>query len=143
MKLTNDQIYTLGMQGIGKLNYGKLDPVNAMKAYRLRRDIVRLLREVNKAQTEIKQDAWEDKELLEKAIAYENTRKGMTEEEYKAAIDENIPKAQALLLEFGKQECDVEVQPITFDGWLQLLKDNPWLAGWEEILADFISEPLD
>ena len=143
MKLTNDQIYTLGMQGIGKLNYGKLDPVNAMKAYRLRRDIVRLLREVEKAQTEIKQDVWEDKELLEKAIAYENTRKGMTEEAYKAAIDENIPKAQALLLEFGKQECDVEVQPITFDGWLQLLKDNPWLAGWEEILADFISEPLD
>lgn len=140
MKLTNDEIYTLGMQGIGKLNYSHLSPVDAISAYRLRRDIVRLLREVEKAQTDIKQDVWEDKELLEKAIAYENTRKGMTEEEYKAAIEANIPKSQALLLEFGKQECDVEVQPISFDGWLQLLKDNPWLAGWEEILADFISE---
>ena len=40
MKLTNNQIYTLGTAGFGKLNYAKLNPVDAISAYRLRRDIV-------------------------------------------------------------------------------------------------------
>ena len=140
MKLTNDEIFTLGMQGIGKLNYSKLEPIAAMRAYRFRRDIVRIIREIEKEQGEIKQDVWEDKELLSKVIKYEQTHKGMTDEEYKAAIEANMPKAQEMLVAYGREERDIAVQPIAFESWLQLLKDNPWLAGWEEALAEFISD---
>jgi hypothetical protein len=140
MKLTNDQIFTLGIQGIGKLNYGKLEPIAAMRAYRFRRDIVRIIREIEKEQGEIKQDVWEDKELLQRVIKYEQTHKGMTDEEYKAAIEANLSKAQEMLVAYGREERDIAVQPIAFPSWLQLLKDNPWLAGWEETLADLISD---
>lgn len=140
MKLTNDQIFSLGIQGIGKLDYGKLEPSDAIHVYRFRRDVMRIVREIEQAQSDIKQDVWADKELLSKVIKYEQTHKGMTEEEYRVAIEANMPKAQEMLVAYGREERDIAVQPIAFPSWLQLLKDNPWLAGWEETLAALISD---
>lgn len=140
MKLTNNQIFALGAVGFAKLNYARLKPEDAIRVYRLRRDIVRYNKDIETARAEITKDAWEDKELYDKVVAYEQTKKGMEEAEYKAAIADNLPKARTLLEEYGKEVRDIETQPIAFESWLQLLKDNAFLSGFEETLADFIEE---
>lgn len=143
MKLTNDQIYSLQVAGISKLNYAKLTPVDAISAYRLRHDIVAAIRHLNEMRDEFIKTVWEDKALLRKVQYYEASHKGMTEDEYKAAMDDNMPKVAALMAEAGKEERDIAVKPISFASWQQLLQDNPWLAGWEDILEDFISVPME
>lgn len=140
MKLTNNQIFALGAAGFAKLNYARLKPEDAISAYRLRRDIVRYNKEIDTARTELTMDAWEDKELFDRVVSYEQTKKGMEEAEYRLAIDDNLPKARKLLEEYGKEERDIATQPIAFESWLQLLKDNAFLSGFEETLADFIAE---
>ena len=140
MKLTNDQIYALQAAGIGKINYSKLNPVDAISAYRLRRDVVAAIRDLNGIRDELIEAGWEDKDLLHKVQKYEASHKGMTEDEYKAAMEANMPKVAAMMVEVGKEERDINVKPITFTSWLQLLQDNPWLAGFEELLADFIND---
>lgn len=138
MKLTNDEITALGNQGIARLNYGKLPPEDGIKAYRLRRDIVRAYREIEQAQREIRKDVWDDEELLQRCIKYETTGAGMTDEEYRAAIADNMPKAQGLLIEYGKETREFDVHPIDLESWIALLKDNPFLAGFEEVLDEWI-----
>lgn len=141
MKLTNRQITSLLAAGMSSLKYAALNNVEAMNAYRLRRDLVRLGRDFEDARNGLVSDMWEDKDLLAKAREYEVSQKGMTPEEYKAAIEANMPKIVPLLAELEKEEKDIAIKSISFEGWLQLLKDNPWLAGWEETLADFIVQP--
>ena len=138
MKITLDQATALGNAGIRKLNYAKLNPVDAISAYRLRRDIVHVLDDYSKAHRDIVEQVWEDKELLARVDNYEMTHDGMTPEEYKAAMAANMPKVYAMMLEVGKEEREVAVKPVAFASWMQLLQDNPWLAGFEELLADFI-----
>lgn len=143
MKLTLslDQATALGNAGIRKINYAKINPVDAISVYRLRRDIVRLLDEYGNTHRDIVEQVWEDKELLAKVDNYEMTHEGMTPEEYKAALAANMPKVYAIMLQFGKEDRTIDVKPIAFTSWLQLLGDNPWLAGFEELLADFIEQP--
>ena len=140
MKLSLDQITALGNAGIRKLNYAKINPVDAISAYRLRRDIVRILDEYSKMHRDIVEQVWEDKELLAKVDTYEMTHEGMTAAEYKEAIAANMPKVYAMMVEVGKEEREITVKAISFGSWLQLLQDNPWLAGYEELLADFIND---
>ena len=140
MKLSLDQITALGNAGIRKLNYAKINPVDALSAYRLRHDIVHILDEYSKMHRDIVEQVWEDKELLAKVDAYEMTHEGMTAAEYKEAIAANMPKVYAMMVEVGKEEREITVKAISFGSWLQLLQDNPWLAGYEELLADFIND---
>lgn len=140
MKLTLDQATALGNAGIRKLNYAKISPADAISIYRLRRDVVRLLDEYAKAHREIVEQVWEDKELLARVDAYETTHEGMSQEEYKEALSLYMPKVYAMMLEIGREEHDIDIKPIAFTSWLQLLQDNPWLAGFEELLANFIDE---
>ena len=138
MKLTINQLYAL--QGFRNINYAKVKPVDAIAVYRLRRDIVRVLREMDDMRQEFVEAVWPDK-LLKKAQEYEKTKEGMTEEEYKAAVAEYMPKVQDLMKEAGKSERVIaEGESISFESWLQLLQDNSWLAGTEDLLADFIDE---
>lgn len=141
MKLTNAQIASLCNSGFSCLKYAALNNMDAMSVYRLRHEIVRLTKEFDESRNELVADMWEDKTLLIRAKEYEISKRGMTAEEYKTAIDANMPKIQPLLAEISSEEKDIPVKPISFDSWLQLLKDNPFLAGWEETLSDFIVIP--
>ena len=138
MKLTNDQIFVLGAAGFGRLNYGKLEPEHALNAYKLRKEIMQRFRELEDAKREIIQDVW-DEEALAKALEYEKSKTGMTESEYKAVMGEYNPKVMEMLASLGREEKDIPVQPIPFAAWLLLLRDNAFLAGYEELLADFIA----
>lgn len=138
MKLTIDQIYAL--QGFRNINYAKVKPVDGIAVYRLRRDIVRELKEMEKMRTEFIRNVW-PADILAKVQNYELDKKGMTEEEYKAAMTEYMPRVQALLQEAGKGICDIAPdESISFEAWIQLLQDNPWLVGMEDLLGDFIRE---
>jgi len=141
MKLNYSQITNLNNAGFSSIKYAALPNVDAISVYCLRREIVRISNEFKDAYNELMADQWEDKELLARARAYEVTKEGMTAEEYKAAIEGIIPKVQPLIDELFKGEKDIPVKPIAFESWLQLLKDNPFLAGWEDALADFIIQP--
>lgn len=141
MKLTIKQITTITAAGFGCLRYAALNNVDALSAYRLRRDFVRIDKEFAEAKNSVLDDCWKDKELLKRSRDYEITGTGMTKEEYEAACEANMPKVLSLWAEMEKEEKDIPIKPISFDSWLLLLKDNPFLAGWEEVLADFIVQP--
>lgn len=109
MKLTNNDIYNLVSAGIGHLYYASLSPADALGCFRLRRQVVELYKEVDKRKNE---------ELA----------KGLDKETIRKRLDE-----------YGALGREIEIkQPIAFSSWLQLMRDNPWLAGFEEALAEFI-----
>lgn len=140
MKLTNDQIYALGNAGFGRLNYANLEAQDALQAYRLRKHVMACYGELEDTKREILGDIWPDQELLARAVQYEQTGEGMTQAEYKEAIETSGTKAAEMLRGLGAESRDIDVHPIAFASWLQLLKDNPSLAGCEDILAEFIAE---
>ena len=140
MKLTNDQIYALGNAGFGRLNYANLEAQDALQAYRLRKHVMACYAELENTKQEIINDIWPDKEMLARAAQYERTGEGMTEAEYKEAIGTSGTKAAEMFRSLGAESRDIDVHPIAFASWLQLLKDNPYLAGFEETLAEFIAE---
>lgn len=140
MKLTNDQIYSLGNAGFGRLNYANLEAQDALQTYRLRKHVMACYAELEDTKKEIIGDIWPDQELLARAVEYERTGEGMTESEYKEAIETSGRKAAEMLAGIGQMVKDIDASPIAFASWLQLLKDNPFLAGFEETLADFIKE---
>ena len=88
---------------------------------------------------EIMADAWADKDVAARVAEYQKTGGGMTKEEYDAAVAQATGKATQMLLAIGEEKHDIDVAPIPFAAWLQLLKDNDCLVGTEEILADFIA----
>lgn len=140
LTLSLDQATALGNAGIRKLNYAKINPVDALSVYRLRHDVVHLLEEYGKTREDLIEQFWEDKEQLARVKTYEETHDGMTPEEYRSAIKANMPKVHAMMVQFGKEDRTIDVKPIAFTSWLQLLQDNPWLAGFEELLAGFIND---
>lgn len=138
MRLTNDQIYALGNAGFGKVNYTALDPENALKVYCLRKAIGAAFRDIDATRQDIIKDAFGD-ELLARVAQYEQKGTGMTEAEYQAAVAERMPKADAIIRSMGAESRDIDVEPIAFDAWLLLAKDNAFLCGCEDILDAFIA----
>lgn len=142
MKLTNDQIYSLGMNGFAKINYGMLPTEDALSVYRLRRTIVKACAEIDAMAAEMRNDAWEREGQAKRASCaeYEQTKTGMTEEQYNAVIESVRSRAQAMIEALGRESRDIDVAPISFASWCLLMKDNPFLVGCEESFADFIAE---
>ena len=141
MKITNDQIFALTRAGIQNINYAKLAPVDAISIYRLRRDIVAAQKELDKMRRAFIEQVFEP-ERLALIDTYEMEHKGMTQEEHDAAVREHMPEVQALMVAAGNEEREVMVKPIAFASWLQLLQDNPWLAGFEELLQPIINDEI-
>lgn len=134
MKLTNDQIYVLGSAGIGKLNYASLEAEDALSAYKLRRGVMRHYEDINTQRNEIMRGVYGDR--LQAAMEYETKGTGMEPKEYNGLLS----KAMKMLADVGAEAVEIDTKPIAFASWLQLLKDNAFLAGSEEILEEFISD---
>ena len=105
------------MSGFGRLNYGKLPGADAASAYRLRREIVRIGNELEESMNEVRRDM--------------------------QGADDGAAKMKDMMLQMGADTREIAVRPVAFDSWRLLLQDNPFLAGWEEILEDFIEQPKD
>jgi hypothetical protein len=141
MKLTNDQIYTLGVIGFGKINYAFLPPEDALEVYRLRKAVVKACEELDATRLEIAEDAWTDKELRARCAQYEKDKTGMTEDEYKAVLADVGARAGELLAGIGGEKRAIDVRPIAFDSWCLLVRHNESLAGYDELFEEFINVP--
>lgn len=117
MKLTNDQICELSNAGFGRVNYSSLPAEEALNVYRLRRQVASAFRDIAEMGAEIMRDVAGG-----------------------CAPEDLGEKSRPLLVALGQETRDIQAQPIAFASWLQLLKDNPSLAGCEDILAEFIAE---
>lgn len=138
MKLNNNQVYALATAGMAQLNYSKISsPADAYNAFVLRREVMKAFQAAEQEKREIIGAAWEEGEL-EKAVAWEQEKKG-SEEEYNALIAKVNAKVQPLLNEMAKREVEIDTA-VSFKSWLELLRANEWLAGKEDILTDFIRE---
>lgn len=109
MKISNNNIYGLMSAGFGHLYYANLPYSDALSCFLLRKQIVALYADVDNMKNNL-----------------------LTSESDKATIKETLD-------EYGVLGREIEIkQPIAFSSWLQLMRDNPWLAGFEEALAEFI-----
>lgn len=138
LTLTNNEIFALGQAGMAKLDYTVVPVEHAYKVYTLRREIMKVFRSVQDEQGEIVRESFGDR--LDDVRKYEENQSGMTKEEYDALQKEARSRSLPMLEELGAKEVELDVKAIPFEAWLELRKGNPFLAGFEDILAGIITE---